>query len=92
MKINLAHIRARATNGGNIDFVVFDARARSGSDAANSQLLAQLTARAKESGLKVDQSALAYGENGRIRFYGSRNLVEHLSKIGLPSWTHSIDF
>ncbi|WP_305824876.1 hypothetical protein [Massilia brevitalea] len=91
MKINLAHIRARATNGGHIDFVVFEAKSSSGGDTANSQLLAQLTARAQASGLKVDQSALAYSENGRIRFFGSRNLVDHLSKIGLPSWTHSIN-
>lgn len=91
MKINLAHIRARATNGGHIDFAVFDAKSSSGGDAANSQLLAQLTARAEASGLNVDQSALAYRENGRVRFFGSRNLVDHLSKTGLPSWTHSID-
>ena len=91
MKINLAHIRARAANGGNIDFAVFDAKSNIGGDNANSQLLAQLTARAEASGLKVDQSALAYTENGRLRFFGSKNLVDHLSKIGLPSWTHSIN-
>jgi hypothetical protein len=91
MKINLAHIRARATNGGNIDFVVFDARSNSGGDTANGQLLSQLTARAEASGLKVDQSALAYTENGRLRVIGSRHLVDHLSKVGLPSWTHSIN-
>jgi hypothetical protein len=90
MNINLAHIRAQAASGGPIDFAVFDARSTNGSDTANSQLLAQLTARAKASGLKVDQSALAYSENGRIRFFGSKHLVDHLSKIGLPRWTHTI--
>lgn len=91
MKINLAHIRARAANGGYIDFAVFDARSSGGGETANSQLLAQLTSRAEASGLKVDQSALAYNENGRIRFFGSKNLVDHLAKIGLPNWTHTID-
>lgn len=91
MKVNLAHIRARATSGGHIDYALFDAKSNSGGDAANSQLLAQLTARAEASGLNVDQSALAYSENGRIRFFGNKHLVDHLAKSGLPNWTHTID-
>ena len=88
VKINLAHIRERSTSGGYIDFAVFDAKSTSGD---NDALLAQLTAKARASGLKVDQSALAYTKNGRIQFYGSKNLVDHLSKSGLPQWTHEIN-
>jgi hypothetical protein len=88
MKIHLAHIRAPSTSGGYIDFAVFDAKSTSGSNAT---LLAQLTARARVSGLKIDQSALAYSQNGRIQFYGSRHLVDHLARSGLPRWTHEID-
>lgn len=91
MKINLAHIRKSSTSGGWIDFAVFDAKSTSGIESANVNLLAQLTAKARASGLKVDQSALAYSQNGRIQFYGTKNLVEHLSKSGLPQWTHKID-
>lgn len=90
MEINVAHIRARSTSGGPIDFAVFDAKSNSGGDAANSQLLAQLTARAEAAGLKVDQSALAYHENGQLRFFGSKHLVDHLARGGLPNWTHTI--
>lgn len=88
MKINLAHIRERSTTGGYIDFVVFDAKSTINN---NDQLLAQLTSKARISGLKVDQSALAYRENGRIKFYGTPNLVNYLSRTGLPQWTHTID-
>lgn len=91
MKINFAHIRERATNGGSIDFVVFDAHATTNSDSDNADVLAQLTAKARRSGLKVDQSALAFNESGRLKFYGTKNLVEYLSRSGLPQWTHSID-
>lgn len=91
MKINLAHIRERSTSGGWIDFAVFDAKSTSGGDSANATLLGQLTAKARASGLKVDQSALAYNQNGRIQFYGTKNLVEYLSNSGLPQWTHEID-
>lgn len=88
MKINLAHIRERSTSGGYIDFAVFDARSTSGDNAT---LLAQLTAKARVSGLKIDQSALAYSQNGRIKFYGSKNLVDYLARSGLPRWTHEVD-
>lgn len=91
MKINLAHIRERSTSGNWIDFVVFDARSSSGSDSDNATLLIQLTTKARASGLKVDQSALAYAYGGDIRFYGTKSLVDYLSSSGLPPWTHEID-
>lgn len=87
MKISLAHIRARATSGGWIDFAVFDAQSTTGD---NDGILARLTYAARAQGLKVDQSALAYRSGGRIKFYGSQNLVNHLAKSGLPQWTHEI--
>ncbi|TSK05147.1 MAG: hypothetical protein FPO08_16725 [Geobacter sp.] len=91
MRINFAHIRERSTSGGYIDFAVFDARSTTGTDSANAEVLADLTTRAKMAGYKIDQSALAFNENGRLKFYGSRNLVDYLSKCGLPQWTHWID-
>jgi hypothetical protein len=91
MKINLAHIRERSTTGGWIDFAVFDAKSTSGSDSGNATLLSQLTAKARGSGLKIDQSALAFSENGHIKFYGTKNLVDYLANHGLPQWTHQID-
>ncbi|NOT15293.1 MAG: hypothetical protein HOP21_06880 [Methylotenera sp.] len=90
MKINLAHLRERSTSGGWINFAVFDAKSISG-DSGNSTLLAQLTAKARVSGLKVDQSALAYNYNGQIRFYGTKTLVDYLARSGVPGWTHTID-
>lgn len=91
MRVDFAHIRERGTNGAPIDFAVFDARSNTGFDDDNSVLLARLTYAAQSNGLKVDQSALAYSENGRIRFFGSRPLVEHLSRVGVPRWTHHLD-
>ena len=88
MRISFAHLRERSTSGGWIDFVVFDAKSTTGS---NETLLASLTMRARQSGLKVDQAALAYVEGGRIRFYGSTPLVDFLSRNGVPAWTHQLD-
>jgi len=90
MKINFAHLRERSTSGGWINFVVFDAKSTSG-DSGNAVLLAQLTARVRALGLSVDQSALAYSQNGRIRFYGIGSLVDYLSRSGIPRWTHTLD-
>ncbi|MHB1313516.1 MAG: hypothetical protein ACYC3L_15975 [Gemmatimonadaceae bacterium] len=91
MKINVAHIREQSTSGTPIDFAVFDARSSTGSTEDNAALLEQLTAKARLAGLKIDQSALAYFEAGSNRFYGSKNLVAHLSRAGVPVWTHQID-
>ncbi|KFN39295.1 MAG: hypothetical protein JU82_07710 [Sulfuricurvum sp. MLSB] len=88
MKINLAHLRERSTTGGWIDFIVFDAKSTTNN---NKQLLIELTSKARMNGLKVDKSALAYETNGRLEFYGTKDLVEYLSNIGLPQWTHTID-
>ena len=59
MRINLAHLRERAASGGWVNFAVFDARSSSGSQSDNARLLSQLTARARASNLRVEQSALA---------------------------------
>jgi hypothetical protein len=91
MQVDLAHVRESSTTGQPIDFAVFGARSTSGSQSANMQLLSRLTIKAQAAGLKIDQSALAFRENGKIRFFGSRSLVEHLSRIGVPQWTHKID-
>ncbi len=88
MKIRLAHLKEHSTSGGWINFAVFDAQSSSG---ANSALLTQLTVKARASGLKVDQSALAFNHNGRIKYYGSPNLVTYLAKSGISQWTHNID-
>lgn len=91
MKFNFAHIRERSTSGGSIDFAVFEAHSTSGSSTDNAQVLADLTSRARSTGCKIDQSALAFNKNGRLTFYGTTNLVNYLSKMGLPRWTHSLN-
>jgi len=91
MLINYAHLRERSTSGDWIDFAVFEARSTSGTDSANAEVLVQLTASARAAGQKIDQSALAFQEHGRIKFYGDSKLVEYLSKTGVPRWTHTIN-
>lgn len=91
MRIDFAHLREHARNGGWINFAVFDARSSSGTREDNARLLAQLTAQARASNLQVDQSALAFSAGGRIQFFGDPPLVDYLSKSGLPSWTHSLN-
>ena len=91
MSINFAHLRERSTSGGWINFAVFDARSASGTDSGNGELLSQLEQRVRELGLRVDQSSLACRKNGRMQFYGDKNLVGYLSRNGVPRWTHRID-
>ena len=91
MQINFAHLRQPAVSGGWVNFAVFDARSSSGTTSANSELLEQLTARARANQLRIDQSALAFSGNGRIQIFGSKHLVEFLSRSGLPRWTHTLN-
>ncbi|MBI5861040.1 MAG: hypothetical protein HZB64_02495 [Rhodocyclales bacterium] len=91
MRVNTAHLRERARNGGWINFAVFEAKSSSGTRDDNARLLAQLTARARRANLQVDQSALAFMSGGQVQFFGSPSLVEYLSKSGLPGWTHTIE-
>ncbi|WP_102662719.1 hypothetical protein [Herbaspirillum sp. BH-1] len=91
MKVNFAHLRERAQNGGWINFAVFEARSSSGTQNDNSRLLAELTAKARNANLRIDQAALAFISGGRLQFFGSSPLVNFLSRSGLPGWTHSLD-
>lgn len=91
MRINFAHLRDRSTNGGWIDFAVFDADATSHRNQDRNGLLRRLAMTARSQGLKVDKAALAYEENGQIIFYGAEDLVDYLSRMGLPQWTHYLD-
>ena len=90
MKVNFAHLREHARNGGWVNFAVFEARSSSGTRHDNAKLLAQLTAKVRATH-KVDQSALAFMSGGRVQFFGSPPLVDYLSNSGLPGWTHTLD-
>ena len=91
MKINMAHLRERSATGGWINFAVFEAKSTSGLNSDNAKVLENLTIKARNAGLRVDQSALAYERNGRIEYYGSKNLVDYLANNWIPQWTHEID-
>ena len=86
MKIKVAHLRTQG-----IDFAVFDADARSKSNRDRANLLAELTYKAQNNGLKIDKSALAYSDCGRLSFYGTEDLVNYLSKNSITKWTHTIE-
>jgi len=90
MEIEFAHIRERSTNGGYIDFAVFNADALNKNDRNRNSLLWDLTARTRRQGLKVDKSALAFEEHGHIKFYGTPDLVDYLVNTRVPHWTHTL--
>lgn len=88
MQIDMAHLWVPAKSGGRINFAVFGAKSTAGDNAG---LLARLTLKARASGLKVDQSALAYKSGSDIRYFGDKNLVDYLSENWLPlQWTHKL--
>lgn len=84
--IQLAHVNIQGVN-----VAVFAANGTSNTDASRADALAQLTARARASGLRVDKAALAYRQGSRTHFYGTPDLVRYLSRSGTPRWTHRID-
>lgn len=88
-RINFAHVRESSTTGGWINIAVFDARPNISSE--RDAVLYQLTMSARLSGYQVDKSALAFNENGRDMFYGDSDLVDYLSKRGVPRWTNYLD-
>lgn len=85
MKVRLAHLRTQGIN-----FAVFDCDVRSGLDSDRHNKLAELTATARHSGLRVDKAALAFTKNGRLQYYGTSDLVKYLANRGVPRWTHTI--
>lgn len=91
MTINFAHLRDRSTTGGYINFAVFEADANSRTNQGRALLLQQLTSAARQQNLRIDKAALAFSENGRVKFYGSSDLVNYLANIGIPRWTHQLD-
>lgn len=88
MRVKMAHLRERSTSGSWINFAVFEAGS---TNSNNAGLLAQLTASARSSGLRVDQSALAFQSGNRVQFYGDKNLVGYLARGWVPAWTHTIN-
>lgn len=90
MQINVAHIRERAQSGGWLSCCLFDARASSGTTADNTKLLAQLTAAARATNLRVDHAALAFVSSGQLQYFGSKSFIQILARRGLPTWTHTL--
>lgn len=85
MRIEFAHVRHQG-----IDFAVFDADARDHTDDSRAELLGDLVVRTRMQGLKIDKAALAYRSGHRIEFYGTPDLVQFLSRVGPPRWTHTL--
>lgn len=91
MQIKFAHLRERSVSGSWVNFAVFDAHSTSGANSDNAKVLVRLTAQARHAGFRVDQAALVFGDGGRAKFYGTKTLVEYLSRMGVPRWTHVMD-
>lgn len=81
MQIRMAHLNIQG-----IDVAVFDANATDGTDDGRDEVLADLTYRARQLGLRVEKSALAYGR----RYYGTPDLVRYLANNGVARWTHTL--
>ena len=89
MKVNYAVLQEQVSDRLSNN-VVFQAGAPSSLESEQMELLRQLMMHVRRKGLNVHQAALAFEEEGELKFFGSRNLVDHLSENGLPGWTHSL--
>ena len=86
MTIRVAHLRIQGVN-----CAIFGADARIHSNRARSELLDQLVAAARASGLRVEKAALAYQQGSRRCFWGTRDLARYMAGIGgVPKWTHTL--
>ncbi len=86
MEVELAHVRI-----GGASVAIFNADARGGMNHDRHRILAELVAHARLNHLRVDRAALAFVRNGRLTFFGDRDLVHYLSRIGVvPQWTHRL--
>ncbi|MDR6221292.1 hypothetical protein [Deinococcus soli (ex Cha et al. 2016)] len=85
MNFNIAHVNIQGQN-----CLICEANAQDGTDRSRSAVLARLVAAARAKNLRVDKSALAYTEYGRLKFYGTPDLVKFLANNGLPNWTHTL--
>ncbi len=83
--INMAHLRDQG-----IDFAVFEADTVARTPHSRQALLNDLTGRARAEGLNVDKAALAFVEGGRIKFFGTPDLVRYLASGWFPDWTHTL--
>ena len=91
MDVQFAHFRQQTATGQFIDFAIFDAKTESGAESDNLELLNNLTLEAIEvKKLKIDQAVLMFKKNGKILFYGSKDLAQYVSKNGFPKWTHTL--
>lgn len=86
MRIEMAHIQEQG-----ISFAVFNADATSHTDAGRQALLSRLIIEAQRNRLRVEKAALAFEEGGRIKYFGTPDLVSFLAPRGVPRWTHTLD-
>jgi hypothetical protein len=82
-RVRVAHLQTQG-----VSFAVFDADALTHLDSDRGELLSDLTSRARRAGLRVEKSALAFAEHGRMSFYGTPDLVRYLAGGWSPHWTH----
>ena len=78
---DIAHVRVGTAN---CLFIAANAAART--DAARSQVLAQLRRCANAANLRVDLAVLVYTEAGQTRSYGDRQLVDWLKRNPIPTF------
>lgn len=90
MHVSVAHIRERTHFAGWLSCCVFDARATSGTHAANTPLLATLIAASKAANLLVDHASPSRLRCRPIAIL--RQSQPHPSPVqeGLPSWTPTL--
>jgi hypothetical protein len=86
MKVKIAHLRVQGIN-----FVIAGADATTGLQHDRDAVLKRVWISARRAGLRVDKAALAFHEGGRLRFYGTPDLVRYLATSGVPGWTHTLE-
>lgn len=88
-KVQMAYFKERSASGDRMDFAVFDANDVSGDKL---EFLERATDEAINSGMHIDQSAIAYTTPGEEPgFVGNIDLVSYLIENDWePNWTHAI--
>ncbi len=86
MRIRMAHLQTQGIN-----FAVFAADATMQTNSGRDDVLVSLTRKAQNAGFRVEKSALAFMQGGRITYHGTPDLVQYLANNGVAHWTHELD-
>lgn len=90
MAINFAYFRRHTTKRRWTNVAIFVVTKAHQFNSSPYRVLKELAALAKRENMHIDQSLLVVSVDGRKYLYGDNCLVDMVSEIGIPRFTHTL--